>query len=191
MVSGPQMPSAVSPQLRWKSVMARRGVRAEDAVDPVGDEAEAAEAGLEVGDVVAPEHRRGARRAAGRRAASPASTRAFQVWAPQMSSTRSPRASWKRRTAVSVCVAVGPGLVARDVVARPSRAGRWRSGTASPATHRGRGGGLGHRRRLERALAADVGAAAGDRLGPDATAPARREAGAASGSGRVPGLRGG
>ena len=45
------------PALRWKSVEGDRGQRAEDAVDPAGVEAEPPEAGLELGDVVAPQHR--------------------------------------------------------------------------------------------------------------------------------------
>ena len=54
---GPQMPSAVSPTLRWNSRSAAAVVVTEDAVLAAGVEAERVQPALELGDVVAAQHR--------------------------------------------------------------------------------------------------------------------------------------
>ena len=56
---GPHTPSAVMAVLRWKCSSASFGPGPEDAVDPAGVEARGAEVSLELGDVVAAQHRRG------------------------------------------------------------------------------------------------------------------------------------
>ena len=53
----PTMPSTGSPALRWNSPERAHGGVAEDAVDPAGVEAEGAQALLELGHVVTPQHR--------------------------------------------------------------------------------------------------------------------------------------
>ncbi len=58
-VSGPHTPSADVPQFDWKSSKRPRRTRPEDAVDSAAVEAEAGEAGLEIGDIVAAEVGRG------------------------------------------------------------------------------------------------------------------------------------
>ena len=131
-VSRPQMPSVVRPALRWNSVSARRVSGAEDPVLLAGVEAQRVQAALELGDVVAPEHRP----AAVEEAIAEARSRSRP--APPRSPGRRcrrrgcPRASWNARTAVSVASPNVPSLDRRDLVtrARPSRT--WRSRTASP-----------------------------------------------------------
>ena len=95
--SGPQMPSAVSPQLRWKSHDAACGLGAEDAVDPPGVEPEPAEPALELGDVVTAQ--RGASASSRRRSPSAhdASTRAAQVVLVAAARRRAARGSWNCR----------------------------------------------------------------------------------------------
>ena len=104
---GPQMPSAARPALRWNSRSAAVGVGAEDAVLAPGVEAERVQPALELGDVVAAQHRAARGRAAGRRGAKPLSTSAAQVSGPHIAvdpeparrpGTRGPRARSRRRS---------------------------------------------------------------------------------------------
>ena len=79
-----------------------RGEVAEDAVDPAGVEAEGAEAPLELGDVVAPEHRAAeVEQPVARAVARPRPGRP-RSGGPQTPSTRRPRRYWKASTAARV-----------------------------------------------------------------------------------------
>ena len=129
---------------RWNSRSARLGLGAEDAVLAAGVEAERVEAALELGDVVAAQHRPARGRAGGRRGGTPLSTSAAQVSGPQMPSTRSPRASWnartalrrsRRRTTPSDATVVNPAAVEALLEVADDRPAHRRTAAASRPRH--------------------------------------------------------
>ena len=183
-VSGPQMPSARQATLRWKSRRASAVWGPKMPSPRAGVEAEGVERLLEVGDVVAAEHRPSGGRGAGRRAGSRPRPAQLQVWRPQTPSTRRPRAVWNARTARGrACRRSGPASAGGGLVAERRQAVlqiAHRLAVGARADERNPGArGCPPRLRRSWATSAPMNSASSSRSWPLLRAPTRRFSGCA------------